>query len=287
MKEREGTESLVRIMRRHPFLLFFLLTYLIAWTGVLVVIVPKLLGGQEITFLDLGLMAVPMFFTPAIVGVLLTYLFDGGRGLKELSSRMRNWRVGPKWYLPIFMFPVMILLVLAVLNILVSPEFAPYVFLPGIMVGVLAGYFEEVGWTGFAFPRMMRTYGVLPSTLMVGLLQTLWHLAPDLLGTYDSRGVYWLPHFSFFIVSMCAMRVILVWVYLNTGSLLMAQLTHIASTSALSLLVPLSLTPAQDTLFYLAYGVALWFVAGMILLFHYNELPKGTSASERKASVFR
>ena len=71
-----------------------------------------------------------------------------------------------------------------------------------------------------------------------------------------------------FILSMTAMRVLVVWAYANTRSVLLAQLMHARSTGSLAVLVPLSLSPAQDTLFYAVYSVVLWgSVAVIVALF--------------------
>ncbi len=109
-----------------------------------------------------------------------------------------------------------------------SSEFTPSIFisddktallLMGIVVGLMVGFFEELGWTGFAIPRMRLRYGVLATGLIVGLVWGLWHfilfweedsfsgilpLAPLL-----ARLFSWLP----------AYRVLIVWVYDHTESL--------------------------------------------------------------------
>ena len=41
----------------------------------------------------------------------------------------------------------------------------------GIVGGLVVGFFEELGWTGFAIPTLMRLrYGVLGTGLIVGVL---------------------------------------------------------------------------------------------------------------------
>jgi hypothetical protein len=101
-------------------------------------------------------------------------------------------------------------------------------------------------------------HSALAVGILLGVLHSLWHLAPDYLVASGTRGAYWLPHFAMFLVSMTAMRVLVVWVYTNTRSVLLAQLMHASSTGFLSILVPLSLSPRNDTIFYGVYAVALW-----------------------------
>ena len=54
------------------------------------------------------------------------------------------------------------------------------------------------------------------------------------------------------------MRVLIVWVYSNTGSVLLAQLMHASSTASLVVLSPSCISPAQETLWYLVYAGVLW-----------------------------
>jgi len=249
-------------------IIYFIMVYAIGWTGCFALLGPGLIRGEAIPFAMLVLAAIPMFLAPTVVGIAMTALADGRAGLRELRSRLCRWRVDARWYAPLVIFPAMISMCLISLSATVSPDFTPYIFLPGIAIGFLAGYFEEIGWTGFAFPRMRPRYGVLGAALIVGLLQMTWHVAADFMGGYGARGSYWLPHFMLFMVSMMAMRVLLVWVYVNTSSLFAAQLMHASSTGFLSVLVPLSLSPAQDTLFYGVYSVALWAVATLVILIY-------------------
>jgi len=264
--EMDGAGRKHANLRGHLTTAYFVLVFAVAWAGCFAVIGPRLMRGESVPFSDVALAAIPMFLAPALVGVAMTFVADGKAGLRELLSRMVRWRVGARWYAPLVIFPAMILACLLPLSVLASPGFTPYIFLPGIAIGLLAGYFEEVGWTGFAFPRLRPKYGALGGALVIGLLQTTWHVAADFMGAYGARGVYWLPHFILFMISMTAMRVVLVWVYVNTGSVLLAQLVHASSTGFLSVLVPLSLSPAQDTLFYGVYSIALWAVAVPIVL---------------------
>jgi flavodoxin/membrane protease YdiL (CAAX protease family) len=255
-------------LRDHSVTIYFILVFAIAWAGAFVVIGPKLMRGEAISFADLVLIAIPMFLTPTLVGIAMTALVYGKAGLRELFSRMRKWRVGARWYASVAIFPIMILVCLLPLSRLISSDFTPSIFLPGIVIGILAGYFEEIGWTGFAFPRLAPKYGMLGGAFIIGLLQTIWHVAADFMGGYGARGALWLPHFILFMISMMAMRVLLVWVYVNTGSVLAAQFMHASSTGFLSILVPLSLSPAQDTLFYGVYSVVLWAVATLVMLIY-------------------
>jgi len=113
----------------------------------------------------------------------------------------------------------------------VSPVFAPNRFLIGISFGFVAGFFEEIGWMGYAFPKMRRGENIIAPAILLGLLWGTWHIPViDYLGTSTPHGAYWFPFFLAFAAAMSAMRVLIAWVYSHTNSVLLAQLLHASST---------------------------------------------------------
>jgi hypothetical protein len=64
---------------------------------------------------------------------------------------------------------------------------------------------------------------------------------------------------------MMAMRILLVWIYSNTGSLLLAQLTHASSTGFLIMFGPSTISPANETLWFATYAVILWIPAAIVI----------------------
>jgi uncharacterized protein len=116
--------------------------------------------------------------------MLLTGLLDGRAGLREFRARLLKWRVGARWYaVALLTAPLSVTAALLALS-LISPEYLPGIFtsdekvpivLMGIAVGLMAGIFEELGWTGFAIPRMRLRYGVVSTGLFVGVLWGAWH----------------------------------------------------------------------------------------------------------------
>ena len=207
-----------------------------------------------------------MLIGPSLAGIVMAYVVDGKSGLRDLFCRMRLWRVASRWYSAILIFPILILAVQLGLVALLSRDFAPYFFPLGILIGLLAGFLEEIGWTGFATPKMQLKHSALTVGILLGVLHSLWHVAPDYLTASAARGVYWTPHFAMFLVAMTAMRALVVWVYTNTRSILLAQLMHASSTGSLSILVPLSLSPRNDTIFYGVYAVALWAAVTVVVV---------------------
>ena len=232
-------------IQRHPLAGYFSGVFLISWGSGSLLILPKIVRGEAVDPMD-GLFLFPlMVIGVSLVGVICTGIVDGKRGLRDLASRMRRWRVGVQWYgAAILIPPVLILAVLITLKSLVSINFAPNFFILGLLFGLVPGFFEEIGWTGYAFPRMLPGRGPLAASLLLGILWGLWHLpVVDSLGAATPHGKYWLPFFISFVALLTAMRVLIAWIYSNTRSVLLAQLMHASSTGFLVVLGPAHVSP--------------------------------------------
>jgi len=245
--------------QRYPVITYFVLTFAISWTGAFLVVAPRLLRHQPVPKFAGILMFPIMLLGPSFSGIFLTRIVDGKGGLHDLFSRMWRVQFPVKWFMALLIPPALILTVLFGLKTLVSPAFAPNFFLMGLLFGIPAGLFEEIGWTGYAFPKMREYIGALPASVLLGLLWGLWHLPViDYLGTAIPHGAYWGRYFLAFTAAMTAMRVLISWIYINTKSVLLAQLVHVASTGSLVVFSPPRATAAQEIAWYLAYAGALW-----------------------------
>jgi membrane protease YdiL (CAAX protease family) len=258
---------------RHPVITYFVLTFAISWLGAFAVAAPHLLRGEAIPKFA-GLMMFPaMLLGPSVVGILLPWFIDGGIGLRDLFSRMRRVRVSPRWYASLLIPPVLVLTVLSFMKTFVSPVFASNRFFIGVGFGFVAGFFEEIGWMGYAFPRMRRPDNALAPAILLGLLWGAWHIPViDYLGTSTPHGAYWFSFFLAFTAAMTAMRVLIAWVYSNTNSILLAQLLHASSTGSLVVFSPPGVTAAQESLWYVVYAVVLWLVVAMVAIIHGKRL---------------
>ncbi len=250
---------------RRPAITYFALTFTLSWLGAFAVAAPHLLRGQAIPKFA-GLMMFPaMLLGPSAVGILLTRIVDGSGGLRDLFSRMRLFRVPAPWYAALLIPPVLVLTVLYTMKTFVSPDFAPNRFFIGIGFGFVAGFFEEMGWMGFAFPKMCRPDNALAPAILLGLLWGTWHIPViDYLGASTPHGAYWLPFYFAFTAAMTAIRVLIAWLYSNTKSVLLAQLFHAFSTGSLVVFSPPRVTAAQESLWYAVYAAALWLVVALI-----------------------
>ena len=256
-------ESLVT---RRPLTCYFALAFGISWLGAFALVAPNIVRREAVPKFA-GLMMFPiMLLGPSLAGILMTLKLDGRRGLRDLFARITLVVVPRAWYAALLIPPALILLVLLVLRIFVSPVFSPNRFFMGASFGMVAGLFEEIGWMGFAFPRMSRQPGALAASLGLGIVWAVWHLPViDYLGTATPHGAYWFRYFLAFALAMTAMRVLIAWIYTNTGSVAMCQLMHASSTGALVVFSPAHITAAEEAFWYAAYGIILWIVVAIVV----------------------
>jgi uncharacterized protein len=254
------------MIRRHPVAAYFALTFLISWTGALAVAAPHLIRDQPLPKMTGILMFPAMLLGPSFAGVLLTRIVDGKSGLRVLFFRMFRARIPLLWCMALLIPPVLVLTVLLFLERFVSPVYAPNHFFLGILFGIPAGFLEEIGWMGYAFPKMRSAGNGLAPSILLGLLWSLWHLPViNYLGTATPHGVYWLPFFLAFSLAMTAMRVLIAWIYTNTKSVFLTQLMHLSSTSSLVLFSAARVTAAQEAMWYALYGTVLWIAVGILV----------------------
>jgi membrane protease YdiL (CAAX protease family) len=254
-------------VQRHAVLLYFVLVFLISWLGSYLAIGTRFLQGGVPELSDIGLMAIPMLGAPFGVGILMSYLADGRKGLKDLFSRMMKWKVGGRWYLPLVIFPILLISVLLVLSVVVSPKMAPSFVVPFIIIGLVGGSLEETGWMGFALPRMSLQRSILGPALLLGIIHGVWHFFADFLANYGAMGgYYWLLYNVGFFTHVVALRVLIAWVYANTDSLFLAMMMHGSSTGFYGFFTYNLVNPELRAIFYLVYGVVLWVPAIAVTL---------------------
>jgi membrane protease YdiL (CAAX protease family) len=234
------------ILVQHPVAVYFALTFTISWSAALAVAAPHLIRNEPLPKMTGILMFPAMLLGPSVSGIMLTWIVDGKSAVRALLSRMLVARLPARWYTMLLVPPVLVLSVLFLLQTFVSPVYTPNRFLIGILFGLPAGFLEEIGWMGYAFPKMRLPSNSLAPAIVLGLLWSLWHLpVVNFLGTATPHGAYWFHFFLAFAVAMTAMRVLICWMYTHTKSVLLTQLMHVSSTGALVIFSPPRVTAPQ------------------------------------------
>jgi membrane protease YdiL (CAAX protease family) len=245
---------------------YFALAYAITWGGIFVVVASRGFDLLGFTAAAVALVALPMLLGPGIAGLVLTALYGGSPALADLGARLRRWRVPTgMWVIALGTNPITFLAVLGVLTIVVSPDFAP-VFNPAFLVlGLVAGALEELGWTGFATPRLLGRMPVLRAGLVLGVLWAAWHAAADFTINGAAMGPSWIPYFTvYWLGILVPYRVLMTWVYARTGSVLVAICMHASYTGWQGALAPATEQP-QTFVWQLALAIALGIVVVAIV----------------------
>ena len=127
---------------------------------------------------------------------------------------------------------------------------------------------EELGWTGFAIPKLRLRYGILTTALIVGALWGAWHLLVNFWSSGTPSRTLSLSQmltslfFSFGILP--AYRVLMVRVNDRTRSLLLAWLMHAALTASNVILGPLVTPGVTGPIWSLVMAAALWVVVAAV-----------------------
>jgi membrane protease YdiL (CAAX protease family) len=257
--------NLKHFIDHHPVLTYFVLVYAIAWGGILLVVRAFAAPGEAASATLVGIVALPMLLAPGIAGITVTALVDGRAGLRAMLSRMTCWQIDARWYaVALATMPLLLLAILSALAFLIAPAFAPTLSLLGL-AALAAGFFEEIGWTGFAVPRLLSRWRPLAVGLVVGALWGLWHGMADYVIRGNALGSFWTVTFGLFVLPLVAWRVLMVWVYDHTRSGFVAQLMHFGYTGSLMLFVP-ALSPTDDALVYAVLAGALWIGVAIVAI---------------------
>jgi membrane protease YdiL (CAAX protease family) len=160
---------------RHDLLLYFILAYAVSWAIWPLVLVNP--GSSPL---------VP--FGPLIAAVIVALLAGGLRELRALLGQLLRWRVHPIWYVIALLGPFVLAAGAAALTVATgapAPNLEGHPDWLGIGAALLStiiivGLFEEVGWRGFALPRLQRRLDALWAALVLGVIWAPWHL-PELI----------------------------------------------------------------------------------------------------------
>lgn len=251
---------------------YFLLTFLVTWSlwlaaaGLAAPGNTGFFGGRGPVFL-LGVWA------PGLVALGFTARAEGRAGVARLLGRIGQWRVDARWYALAFGYFAVIKLAAAVVHRLVTSGWPPFGTTPvallalGIAVSTWGQAGEEVGWRGYALPRLARHFGLGGASLVLGVVWAAWHLPLFILPDSGSTG----QSFAVYLLHVMALSVVLAFLYWRTGgSLLLVMLMH-ASVNNTTGLVPAAVggavTPIwlQGSLVAWATVALSWAVAAPLL----------------------
>jgi membrane protease YdiL (CAAX protease family) len=288
-------KTITAFIKRHPLLTFYALVFAISWGGILMVVGgPDGYPGTPEQVAQLFLFVMLAWLAgPSVASLLVTGLVDGRAGLRELLSRLLKWRVGACWYAIAFLTAPLVYVAMSFALSLTSREFLPNILttsdtaallLMGLAYGLIGGGFcEELGWTGFAVPRLRQRYGVLTTGLIVGVLWGAYHFSVIYWSSSPSGALPLLILLAQLFAWLPAYRVLMVWVYDRTENLLVAMLMHAVLTSGMIILTPTAISGVSLLTWLVVLAAVLWVVVAVVAVANRRHLSRQPPLRTRMA----
>ena len=233
---------------------FFLLTFAVTWTCFITVAVA--IPAEKPLGYALVLMGA---FAPSYVAVSLTAWRERQQGVRAILRHVIQWQVAMRWYLFAIFYIVGIKLTVAVIVRASTggwPRFGttPWYVIPlaiAFSTPFQAG--EEIGWRGYALPRLADHLGLRGASILLGVIWAVWHLPQFFIRASDTYGQSF-PVFAFQVV---AISVALAFLWNATGkSLFLPMLLHSAVNNSKDI-VP-SAVPGANNAFSLSASPVAW-----------------------------
>lgn len=211
------------------------------------------------------LLFLPGTVAPALVALLLTARRAGRSGVRLLLGGIARWRIGWQWYVFALLFMATVKLAGAVTHVALTGQWPVFGDTPliALLVATLFSTWvqagEEVGWRGYALPRLVPVLGLSGASVVLGGIWALWHLPLFVMPGIETSG----QSFLLYAASVTALSVVFAWVYWGTGgSLLLVMLLHAAVNNS-KYIVQSGAVPSAHP-FHVDAPLLTWITAGLL-----------------------
>lgn len=213
-------QTLTLLIKRHVLVIFCTLTISLTFAATLL---P--LPGEVIP--------VVMVFIPALMAIALSALSEGTVGVRSLLGKLTQWRISLKWLLIALALALLIRLTMSLiasgLGIISTIQLRPGGPEQYVILAIIFFVFaipEELGWRGYALPKLLEHYSPLIAGLIVGVLWGSLHLALLFPGMMNESAPP-LPT----VLALVGGSVLFTWLYVNSGgSIVLTMLFHAAQS---------------------------------------------------------
>jgi hypothetical protein len=207
----------------------------------------------------------PGTFAPGLVALALTERAGGHAATRALIRRVFQWRVGARWYVfAVGYMPAIKLSAALVFRVATGawPRFGRepwYLMAAAIVVSTWVQAGEEIGWRGYALPRLSERFGLAPASVLLGIIWASWHLPLFFVAQGDTFG----QSFPLYLLEVTAVSVAAAWLYWRTeGSLLLVMLMHAAVNNTKDI-VPAAV-PGATNAFALSTSLVAWLTVAFL-----------------------
>ncbi|MGE7183230.1 CPBP family intramembrane glutamic endopeptidase [Peribacillus sp. NPDC006672] len=220
---------------RSPWI-FFLLVFILAIPFWLFGMEAEQFFRKEIP-INLPISAL-MFVCPMIAALILAYRNNGADEIKHLLKESFNKRIDRKiWYVPIFLLmPIIMILAYVLMNLMWNAvpnlQFSISNILTFFFVFFIAGICEELGWQGFAYDKLENRWSAIRASIILGVVWQIWHVIPHIQAHHPPEWIIWQ------CTGSVSLRILIVWLYKNTGKSILAAAIFHAMNNVCSFLFP-------------------------------------------------
>jgi membrane protease YdiL (CAAX protease family) len=165
---------------------------------------------------------------PLAAGIVLTAVEGRWTGLRGYLSRAFRLRIAPRWYAFVVLFPIAVACTGGAANVLLGahpPTAAQLSDVGGLLprfafILLFIGFGEEMGWRGYALPRLLGRFTPLAASLVLAAFWAAWHI--PLMRTELKP-----PFIAPFVIGLTSATVLSTWIYRHTeGSVIPQAVFH-------------------------------------------------------------
>ncbi len=217
----------MKVNTKRQLIIFFVLTYALSWILFFI--------GHKTQLLPLILLGI---WTPSLTSIALTACFFGKKGISQLLGRFKRINIKWYWWVLLLLLPASIHFTgRSIWQLFYDGEINPSILNLSYWIGsiipsiLIAGLGEELGWRGFALPRLQRNLSPIQASFILAVAHLLWHLPTYWLG----QGMHNVP-FIYVLAFVLPWTFIFNWLYNKSGgSLIFAVGFHAISNASLNI----------------------------------------------------
>lgn len=265
------------LFKRRPVLVFYVLAFVFSWLGW----IPQALYARGLFPFDGPLLNFLGGGGPTLAAVVVLLARREKADIGNLFRSLFKLKAAPWWF--VFTFGFWLAVAASALGggALLGQarpalgSFAWGSLLPIFVTMLLSNVWEEIGWRGFALPRLRQKYADWQIVVLMGLLWHLWHLPLMLNTASPMSGLPWAGELLFSL----SLTAVYTWLYVNTsGSLFFVSVFHAMSNTVAFVLLEAGVFASS---YGFVVGITSLVALAIILLYGPQQFSKSPGSPAR------